>query len=284
MVQDKGEGTKQRKRKPQPASPQSRKLPKPAAVELSDSSTGGRAASPKLPDVDSPEMATAYEVGNSEFDAPFDLKVIPEALRDRMVAAAPMLLGRDAEYDDKFFHEKVGLCDRGPTVDEVPKVYPEILEFDIKKVWRPGGQPNWYEIANCTDKDQARIFSQHNYQVYGNRPDNAYFAMRYLKAAYATFVHEKNVNWVAEAQVRRNKRLATAAKNPKKLGPVALRRQVEGLCEIMAYVATGTQRVAECPELYWEQRKKRTLQGRLQLSQRRRFEQLRRSTLTRWAS
>lgn len=217
MVQHKGEDKKQKKRKSQPASPQSRKFSKPAPVELSDSRSGERAASPELPNVDSAEVAAAYEVGNSEFDAPFDLTAIPEVLRDRMVTAAPMLLGRDAEYDDKFFHEQVGLCDRGPTVDEVPKVYPEILESDIKKVWRSGGQPNRYEIANCTDKEQARIFSQHNYPVYGNRPDNAYSAMRYLKAAYATFVHEKDVNWVAEAQSRRNRRLATTAKNPKKL-------------------------------------------------------------------
>lgn len=56
-------------------------------------------------------------MGNSEFDVAFDLEAIPLALRERMVAAAPMLLGRNAEYDNMFFHDKVGLCDRGPIVD-----------------------------------------------------------------------------------------------------------------------------------------------------------------------
>lgn len=151
MVQLKGEDKKQKKRKSQPHSPPNRKCSKPAPVDVSDSSSGERAASPQLPDVDLAEVAAAYEVGNSEFDAPFELKAIPEALRNRMFKAAPMLLGRDAEYDDTFFQEQVGLCDRGPTVDEVPKVYPKIMESDIKQVWRPGVQPNRYEIANCTN-------------------------------------------------------------------------------------------------------------------------------------
>lgn len=79
----------------------------------------------------------------------------------------------------------MGLCDNGPMVDDVSKAYPQILEGDIKEVWRSGSQANRYEIANCTNKEQARLFSKHNYQVYGNCP-----AMRFLKASYATFVHD----------------------------------------------------------------------------------------------
>ena len=84
-----------------------------------------------------------------------------------------------------------------------------------------------------------KLFSQHNYRVYGNRPDNAYFAMRFLKASYATFVHGKDVNWVAEAQGRRNRRFSLATKNPKKLGPVALRKQIEGLCKLVVDLVGG---------------------------------------------
>lgn len=244
MGNGKGSEKKHKKRRSEATegqrSPQPRKSRKSVQKELPQSTSGDRETTPEGPDVESVEVPPAFEVGNSEFDAAFDLEAIPLALRERMVAAAPMLLGRNAEYDNMFFHDKVGLCDRGPTVDDVSKVYPHILESNIKKVWRPGSQLNRFEIANCLDKEQAQLFSQHNYRVYGNCPDNAYFAMRFLKAAYATFVHGLDVNWVAEATVRRSKRFATALKNPKKLGPVALRRQVEGLCELMASVASGT--------------------------------------------
>lgn len=243
MVQDKQESAKkaQKKRKLQHVSSPLKKSPKVLQrVVVSSSSEEQNAEGSEHPEVDSAEVANAFEVGNSEFDLPIDLTGIPDPLRDRMLAAAPALLGREAEYDDTFFRDKVGLCDEGPLVDDVPKQYPEVLESAIKEIWKVGSQPNRYEIANCTDKEQARLFSQHNYRVYGHRPDNAYFAMRFLKAAFATFVYGKDVNWVAEAQGRRTKRLASASKNPRKLGPVALRRQVEGLCEIMATLAAGT--------------------------------------------
>lgn len=166
----------------------------PAVVpDSGDEEHGGGQVLEQL-DIDPAAIAQAHDVGNSEFDLPFDLDGIPEEVKAKLLAAAPVLRGRDAEYDDAFFHEKVGLCDRGPMVDEVPKVYPEILDDDIKQVWRAGAHPNRYEIAQCTDKELAKLFSQHNYRVYGNRLDNAYFAMRFLKASYATFVHGKDVN------------------------------------------------------------------------------------------
>ena len=61
--------------------------------------------------------------------------------------------------------------------------------------------------------------------------------MRFLKAAYATFVYGEEVNWVAEVQVRHTKRLAMAIRNPRKLRPVALRYQVQGLYKIIANLA-----------------------------------------------
>lgn len=72
------------------------------------------------------DALSTYDVGNAEFDPPFELESIPRGLRDRMVAVAPVLLGRNAVYNDAFFRDCVGLCSRGPTVDEVSKVYTEI--------------------------------------------------------------------------------------------------------------------------------------------------------------
>lgn len=53
-------------------------------------------------------------------------------------------------------------------------------------------------------------------------------------------MHGKDVNWVAKVQRRCTKRLAVATKNPPKLGPIALRQQVECLCELMENLANGT--------------------------------------------
>lgn len=128
---------------------------------------------------------------------------------------------------------QVGLCNKGAMVDDVGFVYPHISDSDITKIWRVGNQANRFEIINCTDKEQARLFSKHCYEVYGHSPDNKYYSMRFLKAAFATFVHGLEVNWVAEALHCRSRRIATALKNPRKLGPIALRRQVEGLCGII---------------------------------------------------
>lgn len=194
------------------------------------------------------EVELAYEIGNSEWDAPFELRGIPVGLQSSMVAVAPALAGREAEYKDEFFTNHVGLCDRGALVDDVGKVYPQVLEGDIKEIWRPGMQQNRYELVNCTSKIQARQFSKLCYEVYGHRPDNAYFAMRFLKAATATFVHGLEVNWVAEAQGRRCRRIATATKNQYKLGPVALRCQVEGLCGIIKDLARGQPLTPGLPE------------------------------------
>ena len=185
------------------------------------------------------EVDLAYEVGNSEWDAPFDLGGIPATLQSSMLAVAPALASREAEYKDEFFTDQVGLCDRGAMVDDVGKIYPQVLESDIKEIWRPGILQNRYELVNCTSKSQSRQFSKLCYQVYGHRLDNAYFAMRFLKAATAMFVHALEVNWVAEAQGRRCRRIATATKNPSKLGPVALRCQIEGLCGIIKELSTG---------------------------------------------
>lgn len=63
-----------------------------------------------------------------EFDEPFDLSGILPELRHRMVAAAPMLLGRDARYDPEFFMSQVGLCSEGPLLRLLPKAYPFITE------------------------------------------------------------------------------------------------------------------------------------------------------------
>lgn len=61
-----------------------------------------------------------------EFDEPFDLADIRKDVREPMLAAAPMLLERDAQYGCEFFTTQVGLCAVGRLMKKVPKAYPTI--------------------------------------------------------------------------------------------------------------------------------------------------------------
>ena len=125
-------------------------------------------------------------------------------------------------------------------VDDVGKAYPQITEASVKQVWRISAAAEPIRGRKLrSSRDQANLFLQFNYTVYGNRPDNFYFAMQFLKAAFATFVHGFDVNWVGEAEDVVRSAWRQATKNPMKLGPVALRRQIEGLCGILKEVTTG---------------------------------------------
>ena len=230
----------QKKRKSRTGSTPSRRV-RSNVVESDYSDEGEGSGTPiSQPEAELAEVALAYEVGNSEWDVLFDLTGIPGPLQASMLAVAPTLAGHEAQYEDCFFSQQVGLCDKGAMVNDIGKVYPHILESDIKEIWRVGSQANRFEIMNCTDKEQAWVFSKHCYEVYGHSPDNTYYSMRFLKGATTTFVHGLDVNWVAEAQGRRSKRIATALKNPRKLGPIALRCQVEGLCGIIKGLSGGS--------------------------------------------
>ena len=180
-----------------------------------------------------------------EFDEPFDLAGIRSDLRECMVAAAPLLLGREARYGPEFFCTHVGLYGEGPLVKHVRKVYSFIADKEVTDVWRRGSQPNRYEFARCTDLTQRKQFQQQYYKVYGNQPDNGYYSLRFLKACYATFVYQLPVNWRAEAMSRLAHRLKNQHRNPRKLGPVATRCQIEGLCKIIKQLSCTSNEVRD---------------------------------------
>lgn len=71
-----------------------------------------------------------------EFDQPFDLDGLEDTLRQRMVLAAPMLMGRFAVYGREFFTLVVGLCDQGPLIRDVSKVYGFIKDEEVNAVWK----------------------------------------------------------------------------------------------------------------------------------------------------
>ena len=190
------------------------------------------------------EGSTDKVFNTEEFSDPFDLADFEEGLRERMVVAAPMLMGRDAEYGSDFFTKVVGLCDKGPNLKDVVKCYSFISDEEIGAVWKTGVQKGRYEFSRCEDDGQLKAFGQQYFKVYGNRPHNNYFCLRFLRACFATFVYGKQVNWCAEALDRHHMRQKSAFRNPSKLGPVATRCQVEGLCRIIKELSLSGATVA----------------------------------------
>ena len=180
-----------------------------------------------------------------EFSDPIDLADFEEDLRERMLVAAPMLMGRDAEYGSDFFTRVVGLCDKGPHLKDVAKCYGFISDDEIGAVWKTGMSKGRYEFSRCEDDRQLKMFGQQYFKVYGNRPHNNYFCLRFLRACFASFVYGKQVNWCAEALDRHQMRLKSACRNPSKLGPVATRCQVEGLCRIIKELSHSGSAVAQ---------------------------------------
>lgn len=176
---------------------------------------------------------------DSQLEEPMALDGIPEAIQQRMYAAAPVLRGRLGAYTKEFFADVVGLCGEGVTLNQVLQTMP-VIDEEILAVWKPGKYPCRFEIVNCTDRNLAEKFVEHHLRVYGQRPNNLYFSLRFLRGCYATFVHGKDVDWTAEALLWRNMRIKARTKNPNKLEPVALRQQLIALCRIIAsYNAHG---------------------------------------------
>jgi hypothetical protein len=207
-------------------------------VDVSDDNSGSRSDG---------EGGTDRVFSTEEFGDPINLNDIEEGLRQRLIVAAPMLMGRDAVYGSDFFTDVVGLCDQGPVLRDVSKVYSFITDEEVTSVWKEGVSKGRYDFSRCQDEDQLKMFGQQYFKVYGNRPHNNYFCLRFLKACFATFIHQKPVNWCAEALDRHQSRIKSASRNPSKLGPVATRCQVEGLLKIIKELST-TDKVQSGPD------------------------------------
>ena len=192
-------------------------------LEVSDDNTATRSDG---------EGSSERVFSTEEFADPFELGDIVDEVRQRMVVAAPMLMGREAEYGKEFFINVVGLSDQGPLLRDVSKCYSFISDDEVTSVWKEGSKGR-YDFSRCEDAEQLKQFGKQYFKVYGNRPHNNYFCLRFLKACFATFVYGKPVNWCAEALDRHEARLKNAWRNPTKLGPVATRCQIEGLITIV---------------------------------------------------
>ena len=174
-------------------------------------------------------------VAHGEFTDAIDLTSISDEVQIKMLRVAPVLGGRLAAYTKSFFCDVVGLCGDGLRLSKV-----QVPEREIQVKWPIRNSS--YEIADCLDSDEAAKFSEHWAKVYGESPDNAYYSARFLKGCYATFLHDTNVNWAEEAVERRCQREEKRAQHPYKLGPVALRQQVAGLCKLIEEIEASPDR------------------------------------------
>lgn len=146
---------------------------------------------------------------------------IPEELKARMVAVAPVLQGRHGVYDERFFTVIAGLSATGVQVDQVLQETP-VTDSEITQKWRTRADPYRFPINLCADNEQVAQFYAHYRVVYGGQPPNDAFSLRFLRACFATFVHKVQVDWVSEAIKRRNIRMDQKKLNRHRLGPVAI--------------------------------------------------------------
>lgn len=241
-----------RSRKPSPAktrraaSPRARKPPArgkknpPRTVTLKRDSVsefeGPTSEVAGLSDVAGEAVAGEAVVGPHDFDfvKPIPLDGIPADLQEKMFVVAPVLGGAEAEYTAEFFAEVVGLDGDGVPFDKVmvdsPLTYQEIFQS-----WQPAPRDKYrFPLANCTNSEMRDQFALHYMRVYGSRPDNKSFSLKFLRACYASFVYHMDVNWVAEAVKTRRRRVVKGQTNPHKLGPLALRDQLTALCRLIA--------------------------------------------------
>jgi hypothetical protein len=182
---------------------------------------------------------------DSAFQDPFLdailLSHISTTLCASLTKVAPFLDGRGGVYDADFFHNVVGLCNRGLPVSWVGKAY----DLDILRYWVPHLRFKYrLPLSNCSDPAMATLFVDHHYAIYGGPLDNGSFSMKYLRAAWATFKERKEINWIAEALKRREQRIANGSSNPKKLGPPALRQQVVALINLLVAHEPGPTELA----------------------------------------
>ena len=188
----------------------------------------------------------------STWEAPFDLEGIPTDLREKLVLAAPCLLGRSAAvHDQDFFHRVVGLCKEGCTPKEVTEKMVPANTYE--ETWPPGEGANKtrYLLDRCKDSKARDMYLRMYQRVYGDAPDNKAFSQTFLRACvyYYSGGRDNNVNWAAAAAKVNQERRAHAANNPQKLSPPALKQQMAGIISAVATyylhngVGTGARKV-----------------------------------------
>jgi len=96
----------------------------------------------------------------------------------------------------------VGLCNKGCEVDKAFNET-EVTAEEVIAKWKPTIRAKYrFPIIHAMDPNQAACFTEHFGCVYKGHPDNESFSWKFLTACFTTFVHNRKVNWAAEAQKR----------------------------------------------------------------------------------
>jgi hypothetical protein len=158
-------------------------------------------------DVDGLEAEEEFSA--TDFVQPIALTGIPEDLQKMVLKVCPLLQGRQAIYEPRFFKEVVGLYDHGTTMEarallrETPATEGQVL-----KVWpQHPNDRNRYPLSQCKKTWQRLAFADYHAKVYGGRPNNKSFSMTFLLACFVTFVYKCDINLAKAAAKRRQKRL-----------------------------------------------------------------------------
>lgn len=158
-----------------------------------------------------------------------------EALVARILKKAPALLGFNAaHYDPKFFEDVVGLCGSGPDVADVPPIVDKKCDWKILFPPKAGdSQVSRIWLRNGVDDEITEFLSTLWTAVYGQKPDNGSISHEFYRAA----MYSKGGNptkWAKHAAAIYRRRIANAARNPWKLQPPCLSKQLQGLVDEVA--------------------------------------------------
>ena len=167
------------------------------------------------------------------WDEPFEVQALPGTLVGQLHHLAPFLLGRlTADYDEDFFHLTLGLSNSGYKFSDLNS-NKFCKKSSLLEKW-PERSSGRHYVADCEDGEAVRTYLQMHRKIYGGDPDNGTFGTSFLRACHLFFEEGKDVNFAQKAEVLQKAREKQAARNPMKLSPSALRKQIEVIIDFLA--------------------------------------------------
>jgi hypothetical protein len=185
-----------------------------------------------------PEYMVSHDVVPpwSPWENPFDLGGLPAKIVDECGKVAPFLLGRTgATYDSEFFHNVLGLNNSGLSEKD-------LTDITIPREWLqswPASAEGRYNFNDCKDPKLKNGAREMYIQVYGAPPNNGGVSSTFLQGVYM-FQEEADVNWAEWVAKIHGGRMKNAGRNPNKLTPPALRKQIQGILTVLGGYISGS--------------------------------------------
>ena len=113
------------------------------------------------------------------WDRPFDLKSLPDDVASKLQVIAPFLLKRKrANYDNKFFHCTLGLCNSGTPFSDLCS--DKVCKKSLFIVTWPERSSGRHYIFYCSDQQAIDAYKDMHAKVFGGDPDNNTFGTSFI--------------------------------------------------------------------------------------------------------